>query len=173
MRLPDYYKKLNDAAKRKNKNELEVYQCVSKKVDDILQEDSEQDKAILIKALIAYFEARLTYSWYTAIIPVAYALVICAVSLMPYLDIAVDDLRKMTVTLLVCTVVVIIVAYFNLDFEKKMVICVLNDKLQEYSKVKEAVSNTVTKTNQTVVPENKKYSNQGKRNKKNRKRRKR
>lgn len=129
--IPEYYKKLTKAAKKKGKSELKVYQDVSKCVDDILVKESETDKHLIIRALIAYVEGKSSYSWFTAIMPIAYALIIGVACLLPDIGVEKDDLRRLALKMLVFALLVVMVAIFNLDFEKKMILCVLNDKLDE------------------------------------------
>ena len=83
----------------------------------------------MLKALIAYIEGKSVHSWFTAIIPISYALLIGAVSLTPNVDPL--DIIGIIMMLLFCAVVLAIVAVFNLDFERKVVVCVLKDRLNE------------------------------------------
>lgn len=126
MKEPEHYRKLISAAKKGNKSELEIYINVSKSIDEILNKETEQDKCLVLKALIAYIEGKSVHSWFTAIIPISYALIIGVVSLIPNVK-AVDII----IMFLFCAAVLAIVAFFNLDFERKVVVCVLNDKLNE------------------------------------------
>lgn len=129
MKELEYYRKLTSAAKKTNKRELEVYKSVSKSIDEILNRETEQDKCLVLKALIAYIEGKSVHSWFTAIIPISYALLIGAVSLTPNVDPL--DIIGIIMMLLFCAVVLTIVAVFNLDFERKVVVCVLKDRLNE------------------------------------------
>lgn len=129
MKELEYYRKLTSAAKKTNKRELEVYKSVSKSIDEILNRETEQDKCLVLKALIAYIEGKSVHSWFTAIIPISYALLIGAVSLTPNVDPL--DIIGMIMMLLFCAVVLAIVAVFNLDFERKVIVCVLKDRLNE------------------------------------------
>ncbi len=129
MKELEYYRKLTSAAKKTNKRELEVYKSVSKSIDEILNRETEQDKCLVLKALIAYIEGKSVHSWFTAIIPISYALMIGAVSLTPNVDPL--DIIGIKMMLLFCAVVLAIVAVFNLDFERKVVVCVLKDRLNE------------------------------------------
>lgn len=129
MKELEYYRKLTSAAKKTNKRELEVYKSVSKSIDEILNRETEQDKCLVLKALIAYIEGKSVHSWFTAIIPISYALLIGAVSLTPNVDPL--DIIGIIMMLLFCAVVLAIVAVFNLDFERKVVVCVLKDRLNE------------------------------------------
>lgn len=129
MKEPEYYRKLTSAAKKTNKRELEVYKSVSKSIDEILNRETEQDKCLVLKALIAYIEGKSVHSWFTAIIPISYALLIGAVSLTPNVDPL--DIIGIIMMLLFCAVVLAIVAVFNLDFERKVIVCVLKDRLNE------------------------------------------
>lgn len=83
----------------------------------------------MLKALIAYVEGKSVHSWFTAIIPISYALIIGAVSLMP--DVKVADIIGIIIMFLFCAAALAIVAVFNLDFERKVVVCVLKDRLNE------------------------------------------
>ena len=129
MKELEYYRKLTSAAKKTNKSELEVYKSVSKSIDEILNRETEQDKCLVLKALIAYVEGKSVHSWFTAIIPISYALIIGAVSLMP--DVKVADIIGIIIMVLFCAAALAIVAVFNLDFERKVVVCVLKDRLNE------------------------------------------
>nr|DAL69345.1 MAG TPA: hypothetical protein [Caudoviricetes sp.] len=129
MKELEYYRKLTSAAKKTNKSELEVYKSVSKSIDEILNRETEQDKCLVLKALIAYVEGKSVHSWFTAIIPISYALIIGAVSLMP--DVKVADIIGIIIMFLFCAAALAIVAVFNLDFERKVVVCVLKDRLNE------------------------------------------
>ena len=129
MKELEYYRKLTSAAKKTNKRELEVYKSVSKSIDEILNRETEQDKCLVLKALIAYIEGKSVHSWFTAIIPLSYALLIGAVSLTPNVDPL--DIIGIIMMLLFCAVVLAIVAVFNLDFERKVIVCVLKDRLNE------------------------------------------
>lgn len=129
MKELEYYRKLTSAAKKTNKRELEVYKSVSKSIDEILNRETEQDKCLVLKALIAYIEGKSVHSWFTAIIPISYALLIGAVSLTPNVDPL--DIIGIIMMLLFCAVVLAIVAVFNLDFERKVIVCVLKDRLNE------------------------------------------
>ena len=129
MKEPEHYRKLISAAKKGNKSELEIYINVSKSIDEILNKETEQDKCLVLKALIAYIEGKSVHSWFTAIIPISYALIIGGVSLIP--NVKAVDITGIIIMFLFCAAVFAIVAFFNLDFERKVVVCVLNDKLNE------------------------------------------
>lgn len=126
-----YYKMLTKAAKRKNKSEWEVYKNISTCIDDILEQEPDVDEKSMLKALIAYFEGKSSHSWFTAIMSIAYALIIGAVCLLPSLKMGTKSLTVVEVALIVCTIIVVLCAHFNLDFENKIVVCVLNDKLEK------------------------------------------
>ena len=145
MKELEYYRKLTSAAKKTNKRELEVYKSVSKSIDEILNRETEQDKCLVLKALIAYIEGKSVHSWFTAIIPISYALIIGAVSLIP--NVKAVDIIGIIIMFLFCAAVLAIVAFFNLDFERKVVVCVLNDKLNEFeSKSKFDINIAVVET---------------------------
>ena len=86
MKEPEHYRKLISAAKKGNKSELEIYNNVSKSIDEILNKETEQDKCLMLKALIAYTEGKSVHSWFMSIMPIAYALIIGATSLIPTID---------------------------------------------------------------------------------------
>lgn len=145
MKELEYYRKLTSAAKKGNKSELEIYINVSKSIDEILNKETEQDKCLVLKALIAYIEGKSVHSWFTAIIPISYALIIGAVSLIP--NVKAVDIIGIIIMFLFCAAVLAIVAFFNLDFERKVVVCVLNDKLNEFeSKSKFDINIAVVET---------------------------
>lgn len=145
MKEPEHYRKLISAAKKGNKSELEIYINVSKSIDEILNKETEQDKCLVLKALIAYIEGKSVHSWFTAIIPISYALIIGVVSLIP--NVKAVDIIGIIIMFLFCAAVLAIVAFFNLDFERKVVVCVLNDKLNEFeSKSKFDINIAVVET---------------------------
>lgn len=133
-----YFKKLTNAANRKNKNELQVYKEVSECIDNILQEDEENDKCLILRALIAYFEGKSVYSWFISIISIAYTLIMGVITIICSMKaFSNEDLRGLAYGMLILAVIIVIVATCNFDFEKKFIICVLNDKLIEYAKIHE------------------------------------
>lgn len=131
MKEPEHYRKLISAAKKGNKSELEIYNNVSKSIDEILNKETEQDKCLMLKALIAYTEGKSVHSWFMSIIPIAYALIIGTTSLIPTIDALKTDIRAIIILLLCCATAVTIVAVCDFDFERKVVVCVLKDRLNE------------------------------------------
>ena len=131
MKEPEHYRKLISAAKKGNKSELEIYINVSKSIDEILNKETEQDNCLVLKALITYIEGKSVHSWFMSIMPIAYALIIGATSLIPTIDALKIVTRAIIIILLCCATVVTIVAVCNFDFERKVVVRILNDKLNE------------------------------------------
>lgn len=147
MKEPEHYRKLISSTKKGNKSELEIYNNVSKSIDEILNKETEQDKCLVLKALIAYIEGKSVHSWFMSIMPIAYALIIGATSLIPTIDALKADTRAIIILLLGCAFVVTILAVCGLDFERKVVVCVLNDKLKELeSKLKFKINIVVVET---------------------------
>lgn len=165
MENTKYYRKLRRAAVRKNKSEVEVYRCVSDCVNSILKDAEEKDKIMLLKSLIAYFEGMSENAWCFTIVQIVYALIIGAVGIVvPLLK---ED--KIMVILLAGALYVpaLIIGRFannNPDFEKKMVICVLNDKLEEYMNVLETLEIDIKVTDIDIM--NKKIKKKNKKHKK-------
>lgn len=87
MRKCDYYRKLTKVAKKKCKNELERYKNVMKEIDNILNNDAEPDKRVVVKSIIAYFDGRSSNSWSVPIMSISYSILIGMVAIMPSLDI--------------------------------------------------------------------------------------
>ena len=129
--MQKYYDKLIMAADKKDKSEVEVYQKVSNCVNEILDSETTRDNYLVIKALIAYFEGKSSKSWFMSVISIAYALMIGGASLLSSTDIANRYLIMIVIVILACADLIIIVAVSGYDFEKKIVLCVLNDKLDE------------------------------------------
>lgn len=123
---PQYYKKLINAANPKNKSELEVYGCISKALDEILIQDLEENKILLLKSLIAYFEGEGTTTIRLSYIAISFTLVVSAI------NIAV--LNRME-TIFPAIIMIVVGIYMYVGAKKckenqgKMVLCVLYDKL--------------------------------------------
>lgn len=128
---PEYYKKLVKAAKSKNKSELEIYRNISKNVDEILVNDLEQDKSLLLKSLITYFEGEAAVSLRISILQIAYAMVIGVISIAP----GSSQLGKaiMINSMVVVCIILMVASKYCKENNVKMVLCVLNDKLSEMS----------------------------------------
>lgn len=161
MKEPEHYRKLISSTKKGNKSELEIYNNVSKSIDEILNKETEQDKCLVLKALIAYIEGKSVHSWFMSIMPIAYALIIGATSLIPTIDALKADTRAIIILLLLgCAFVVTILAVCGLDFERKVVVCVLNDKLKELeSKLKFKINIVVVETQDKNLKGKKKSKN--------------
>lgn len=161
-----YYDKLIKAANKKGKSELEVYESVNNCVNDILKD--QEDKCLMLRTLLAYVEGKTSNSWYVAMMAIAYTLIVGATSLMPSAGIDSEKMLIMVVALVVCAWVAAIVAWFNSDFEKKMVICVLNDKLEECAAESEVDVNVTAIMVEDKKDKKKKSKGKKKNKKKNR-----
>ncbi|MGN1167581.1 MAG: hypothetical protein ACI4S2_14270 [Lachnospiraceae bacterium] len=139
-----YYKQLIKTANKKNKSEMEVYNSVSSTIDEILKSELTTDKTIILRSLIAYFDGKSSNSWFTSIMQIAYALLIGSSTILASLSSVNEDYSCVVAFLLLITAfVVLTVACKNSDFERKMVLCVLNNKLVENINEKSIESNSV------------------------------
>ena len=119
----------------------------------------------MLKSLIAYFEGRSENAWCFTIVQIVYALFIGAVGIVaPLLN---EDRIMVILFAGVLYVSALIIGRFannNPDFEKKMVICVLNDKLEEYMNVLETLEIDIKVTDIDIM--NKKIKKKNKKHKK-------
>lgn len=131
MRKCDYYRKLTKAAKKKCKNELERYKNVMKEIDNILNNDEEPDKCVVVKSITAYFCGRSSNSWFVPIMSISYSILIGVVAIMPSLGIDKNMCTFMAIFLSAVAIGMAISSFFVQDFEISFVIRVLQDKLDE------------------------------------------
>lgn len=164
-----YYDKLIEAGRKKGKSELEVYQCVDNCVNDILEKELAQNKRTALKALLAYFEGETANERYIARMQISYALLIASGSILASVDsenvyVKLQVALQVAILFLVVSMLIALIANYNHDFPKRMVICVLNDKLEEYTTEPEVGVNVTT-----IMVEDKKKKPKGKKKHKKKK----
>lgn len=157
MKDTENYKKLINAADRKDKTELQVYQNIDNCIEEVLEAEAYGDKISLIKSLIAYSEARVTSSFYIGLSQITYALLIGAVAILPSLyECVTDSDRGYEVFFVLCLVVSVLVlaamfvwhgTKYDTDFKRTIIIKVLNDKLDELTRNKEKKDDCVNSGN--------------------------
>lgn len=152
-----YYDKLVKETKIYKKTELEIYRNISMNVDEILANDSEQDKMMLLKSLITYGEGRLDNSWYIGIMQIIFAVLMCAICIIPNIPkIDDDDMYKLVIVLIICCGILLLDRKNNPYIGRKMVLCVLYDKLNEISRKQNDIDNTLKTSANTQKPKYKK-----------------
>ena len=135
-----YYRKLEKAAKSKNKSELEIYRNISRNLDEILVYDLEQDKILLLKSLIMYVEGKRDNSWYIGIMQIVFAILMCVFGILLNGNfITTFDIKSTSIVLVICSVIILMDRYNNPYASRKRVLCVLNDKLNEISTGQDSV----------------------------------
>lgn len=125
---------MNAANRRHKKDENEVYDSVMKQLNIILKDKTVEEQIKNVKALIAFFDGRLSRTHYYTVTSIAYAMLATGISILVSVACSIHNRTfpfVVSFSVLAVTLVLAIIALQEPDFNKAFVRAVLNDKMQE------------------------------------------